>query len=180
MIMPVGPLVVPVRRAAAGLILAIATLGPPPAQAAEAARGLLSFGAGALDVLRDDPTVEGRMEYRFPLSIAAFHPFAGALATSEGSGFVYGGLQLQWDWGRHLAAVFSVAPGAYIEGGGRDLGSAFQVRSGIELAWRFGDGSRIGLQFAHTSNLDTGDRNPGAESLSLCYSLPLERLKRWL
>lgn len=68
----------------------------------------------------------------------------------------------------------SVAAGPYLRGGGRDLGHVFEIRSGLEIAYRFNDRSRLGLLFYHISNAGLGDdKNPGAEALGLTYSIPL-------
>ena len=51
----------------------------------------------------------------------------------------------------------------YGEGDGKDLGHAIEFRSGIEVAYRFDDYSRLGLSFTHISNAGLDERNPGVE-----------------
>ena len=64
----------------------------------------------------------------------------------------------------------------YFEGNGKDLGHVFEIRSALEVAYRFDDRSRLGVMFYHISNAGLGDdKNPGAEALTLSYSFPL----RW-
>jgi len=54
------------------------------------------------------------------------------------------------------------------------MGSVFQIRSGLEIAYRFDNRSRPGVIFYHFSNAGLGDDpNPGSEAISLTYSIPL-------
>ena len=74
-----------------------------------------------------------------------------------------------------LATALSLRPaspaGPYLRGRGKDLGHVFEIRSGLEIAYRFNNRSRLGLLFYHISNAGLGDdRNPGAEALSVCPS----------
>jgi len=64
----------------------------------------------------------------------------------------------------------------YHRGGGEDLGGTFEFRTSVVGAYEFGNGSRVGVQFAHVSNAGTGKRNvnPGENELLLTYSLPLK------
>jgi hypothetical protein len=62
------------------------------------------------------------------------------------------------------------AAGLFHRGGGQNLGGPVEFRSSIELAYRFGDGSRLGLNLSHLSNGGFYDRNPGTESLVLVWS----------
>lgn len=47
-----------------------------------------------------------------------------------------------------------------------------EFKSFLEVAYRLTNDSRIGLRGSHLSNAGFGDRNPGADSLSLLYSHP--------
>ena len=51
-----------------------------------------------------------------------------------------------------------------------------EFRSGIEVAWRFDNRSRLGVEFTHISNAGIYDRNPGTETLTVNYSIPLDQL----
>ncbi|HSN88855.1 MAG TPA: acyloxyacyl hydrolase [Thermoanaerobaculia bacterium] len=46
-----------------------------------------------------------------------------------------------------------------------------EFRSGVELAWRLNERSRIGLCLYHLSNGGLYDFNPGTESLILSYGV---------
>jgi hypothetical protein len=65
------------------------------------------------------------------------------------------------------------AAGYFHRGAGKDLGSHLEFKTGLELAYRFDDMSRIGIAFDHISNAGLTKRNPGTESLLLTYSIPI-------
>ena len=155
------------------LFLIVLALG---AEARAEEPDLVTLALGAFDVRDDGTTAEARLEFRSGFEILIFRPLGGLMVNADGGGFLYGGILLDIPFGRHIVATLSVAPGAYLEGNSKDLGNVFEIRSEIELAYRFENNSRLGVSFSHISNLDTGDKNPGAESLMLSYSVPFERL----
>ena len=57
-----------------------------------------------------------------------------------------------------------------------DLGYPLEFRSQMELSYRFNDRSRLGLAISHYSNASLGDTNPGTETVSVYYSIPLNVL----
>ncbi|MBT5810587.1 MAG: acyloxyacyl hydrolase, partial [Rhodospirillaceae bacterium] len=59
---------------------------------------------------------------------------------------------------------------------GKDLGNTVEFRSGVELAYRLDDRARLGVAFHHISNASLSDNNPGTETLTLTFSLPLDNL----
>ena len=95
------------------------------------------------------------------------------MATSDGGAYGYGGISFDLFFGRRIVLTPSFAAGYYHEGNGRDLGHEVEFRSGVELAYRFDDRTRLGVLFYHLSNAGLGDHNPGTEVLSLSYSIPL-------
>tara|TARA_R110000868_G_scaffold61059_7_gene185740 strand:- start:555 stop:1046 length:492 start_codon:yes stop_codon:yes gene_type:complete len=134
----------------------------------------LSIGAGYYDLLHDADSAEFRMEYRSRYRWWLFKPFAGVTATTDGAVFPYAGVLSDFYFGKRIVLSPSVGAGPYLRGGGKDLGHVFEIRSALEVAYRFDDRSRIGLMFYHISNAGLGDdQNPGAEALSLTYSIPL-------
>ena len=48
-----------------------------------------------------------------------------------------------------------------------------EFRSSFEIAWRFGNGWRIGLEGYHLSNADLAAHNPGNGSLLLALIIPV-------
>ena len=134
----------------------------------------LALGVGYYDLLHDADSAEFRLEYRDKHRWWLFKPFAGITATTDAAVFAYAGVLTDFYFGRRIVVTPSVAPGAYSRGNGKDLGHTFEIRSGLEVAYRFDNRGRLGLLFYHISNAGLGDdRNPGAEVLSLTYALPL-------
>lgn len=134
----------------------------------------LSFGAGYYDLLHDADAAEFRIEYRSKYRWWLFKPFAGLTATTNPAAFGYAGVLSDFYFGNRIVVSPSIAAGPYLRGSGKDLGHVFEIRSALEVAYRFDDRSRMGLMFYHISNAGLGDdRNPGAEVLSITYSIPL-------
>ena len=139
------------------------------------APSFISLGAGYYDPFKgDQAAAEARIEYRHGERFWLFKPFAGATLTSDPSYFGYAGVLTDVYFGKRLVVSPSVAAGAYLRHNGKDMGSVFQIRSGLEIAYRFDNRSRLGVIFYHFSNAGLGDdRNPGSEAISLTYSIPL-------
>ncbi|NQV46364.1 MAG: acyloxyacyl hydrolase [Rhodospirillaceae bacterium] len=177
------------------LTLAIAALlctaGLTPAQAAEDP-ALISFGAQAFDWFQmKDIQTELRVEYRGEKLIADFKPYASMAGIyckadwfpfcegdrSTGSGFFGGGMLLDIYFGNRIVLTPSFGPN-YYTGGNRDLDldSPLVFRGQLELAWRFDDYSRFGIAISRYDNLGLGDRNPGADSAGIYYSVPFDSL----
>lgn len=153
------------------LVVGISTLAEP-SHADDPS--FLAVGAGYYDPLHDADAAEFRLEYRSRYRWWLFKPFAGVTATTNPAAFAYGGVLTDFYFGNRIVVTPSVAAGPYLRGNGKDLGHVFEIRSGLEIAYRFNDRSRIGLIFYHISNAGLGDdKNPGAEALSLTYSIPL-------
>jgi hypothetical protein len=174
----------PWRHAGAGIgaALAIAAAGPAAAQVSLGSPGEpphIALGAGAWDVL-SDPHKPGsatagelRGEYRFGDVWWILSPFIGASGTSQGEFYGYFGFGFDIDFGPNWVLTPNVAGGYWARGGGINLGSWWEFRSGAELDYRFGDLSRLGVAVHHMSNAGLGKQNPGEESVTLYYSVPL-------
>lgn len=141
---------------------------------------LLTFGVGAYHIWKDNerdmqstPALF-RFEYRPSYYLWIAHPFLGFEATHLGSTYLYGGLMADVRFGDHFILSPNAALGWYNQGGARDLGYPLEFRTGIEAAWRFDDGLRVGLAFHHISNADLGGSNPGIEELTLNVSVPIQ------
>lgn len=134
----------------------------------------LTIGAGYYDLLHDADSAELRVEYRDNHRFWIFKPFAGLTATTEASIYGYAGILSDFYFGNRIVVTPSVAAGPYFEGDGKDLGHVFEIRSALEVAYRFDSRARLGVMFYHISNAGLGDdENPGAEVLTLSYSFPL-------
>ena len=151
-----------------GAFLVIAS---PSAMADDPA--FLSVGVGYYDIFDNDNAAELRVDYRSNLKFLFVKPFAGAVVTSDGAFFPSVGLYSDFYFGRRIVISPSSAAGYYLKGDGKDLGHAFEIRSGVEVAYRFDNRSRLGLLFYHISNAGLEDDRPGTEVMSLGYSIPL-------
>ena len=123
---------------------------------------------------RDSLSATGGVEHRWAASRIGLHPFAGVMATGRGSVYVLGGAG--WDLPLTERLIFTPSLGAGLFEPGdseEDLGHRVNVRSGVELAYRFPGGSRLGLFAHHTSNAALAYENPGTEGVYLSYTLPV-------
>ncbi|MDT7951972.1 MAG: acyloxyacyl hydrolase [Acetobacteraceae bacterium] len=169
----------PVRPFCLSLLLAsCASIG---AQAA--GPDLLVFGAGATDVLRNQKSAaEVRFEYRPAWSLVPFvepllqiKPWAGLEVTTRGSLWGGAGILLDVPVGPFVV-IPSFGVGGYERGSGKNLGSALEFRSQIEVGYVFRDQSRVTAAFSHLSNAGITRRNPGTEAVVIQYMLPIGRL----
>ncbi|MCG8691182.1 MAG: acyloxyacyl hydrolase [Minwuiales bacterium] len=151
------------------------------AAAASSARAedpaLITFSGGYFDVVRQEETaVEAHVQYRGGERIDIFRPFAGLAVTSDGATNIFAGLLIDIYLGDRVVLTPSLSPSLYLEGGGKDLGFPLIWRPQIELAYRFDDGSRLGVSFLHLSNAGASTSNPSSESVLLTYSIPADRI----
>lgn len=138
---------------------------------------VISAGVGWFDLVQtDDQAADFRLEYRHGDDFLFLKPWAGLEVTSEGS--VWGGIGVLVDvvFYDDFIVTGSFAPGFYEEGDGKDLGSALEFRSQIELGYQFENKSRLSLGFSHISNASIDDDNPGVEVLTLYYHLPIDEI----
>lgn len=133
-----------------------------------------AFNLGVFDVIDSDKATEGGLEYRFrPFELWTLEltPMVGFSATDEGNYWGYGGLRYDLELGSKWVMTPHFSISLYEQGDGKDLGGVVEFRSGLDIAYRFEGGSRLGLSFYHLSNARIYELNPGSESLVLVYSL---------
>lgn len=135
---------------------------------------LLSIGAGSYNVQRDKRTAQFQMEYRFAVDFFMARPMIGAFITSKSAFYLYAGIGWDLHLSRFLVLTPSFAPGIYFQGNDKNLGYPLEFRTSLELAYKFKNKARLGLEFYHLSNASISNRNPGEESLILFYSIPLK------
>lgn len=138
----------------------------------------LALSGGVYDVADSFTAGEFRAEYRFAEThkLWVFTPFLGVMATTDSAVYGYAGIGMDIFFGRRFVLTPNFAVGAYHDGDGKDLGNTVEFRSGLELAYRFDNRSRLGLAVHHISNAGLGDRNPGTESAVLTYAIPTDML----
>lgn len=150
-----------------------ATIGTAATPLAAEEPAFLALSAGVFDIADDYTTAEFRAEYRSDLRLWLFAPFVGAMANAEGGVYGYAGLGVDIFLGKRIVLTPNAAFGLYYEGDSKDLGGAFEFRTGAELAYRFDDQSRLGVALHHISNASIYDQNPGTESVVLTYAIPI-------
>ena len=134
----------------------------------------LTLSAGGFDVNDNETSAEFRIEYRSNRKYLFLKPMIGLLGNREGGIYGYGGVNLDIYFGKRWVVMPSFAIGGYRRGSAKDLGSVIEFRSGLEIAYRFDDRSRLGVAISHISNASISDNNPGTESAVLSYSIPLD------
>ena len=90
-------------------------------------------------------------------------PISGILITEDNAGYVYTGIQAQYNIG-NLNFTPSFTPGLYHEGDGKDLGHVIEFKSELQISLDLSKTSQLGLSYNHISNASLGDKNPGANS----------------
>ncbi len=142
--------------------------------AARRTADLLTVGSGINNVRRPNSrSAEFRIEYKSHVEWWLFRPMLGFMATVKGATYLYGGIGLDLYISNRWVFSPNFAAGYYQRGGGKDLGFPLEFRSGIELAYRFKELSRVGAHFYHMSNASIGRKNPGLESLVFFVSFPI-------
>jgi len=138
----------------------------------------ISLGVGVYDINDDFTAADFRAEFRWGKGLFdVVKPFVGVQGTSDGTIYGFFGLGVDLHLGDRIVVTPNVAAGLLDEGSGKDLGSPVEFRTGIEIAWRFENRSRLGLAFHHISNAHLTDKNPGTEVLSVVYSIPFDLIR---
>jgi len=90
-------------------------------------------------------------------------PITGGFLTEKNAFYLYTGAQAKYDLGL-ITITPSFAPGYYNSGDGKDLGSALEFKSEIQVSLNLSDSTELGISYNHISNASLGDKNPGANS----------------
>ena len=95
-------------------------------------------------------------------------PITGGFLTEKNAFYLYTGAQAEYKVGL-LTITPSFAPGYYIYGSGKDLGSVLEFKSEVQLSLDLSDSTQFGMSYNHISNASLGDKNPGANSYMLNF-----------
>ena len=90
-------------------------------------------------------------------------PVTGFLITENNAGYIYTGIQAQYNLGK-LNITPSFTPGLYGEGDGKDLGHVLEFKSELQLSLDLFTNSKLGFSYNHISNASLGEKNPGANN----------------
>jgi hypothetical protein len=139
----------------------------------------IGTGAGVFDInpnqKKRDATRDAQLqgEYRFGDVLWILAPFVGLMGTSTGAFYGYAGFGFDVNFGANWVVTPTFAGGYWYRGGGLNLGSWWEFRSGAEFDYRFANRTRLGLAFYHISNAGLTKQNPGEQALLLVYTVPL-------
>tara|TARA_B100000029_G_C17003230_1_gene751986 strand:+ start:56 stop:571 length:516 start_codon:yes stop_codon:yes gene_type:complete len=95
-------------------------------------------------------------------------PITGGFLTENNAVYLYTGAQAEYEIG-FLKITPSFAPGYYRYGSGKDLGSALEFKSEVQMSLNFSDNTQFGMSYNHISNASLGNKNPGANSYMLNF-----------
>jgi len=134
---------------------------------------LLTIGAGFWDW--NDSKTAGlfNIEYRSGTRYGPFKPMVGGLVNTDHGYYIYAGIRIDLYLTNNIVVTPNFAPGIYGRGDGKELGHVIEFRSGLDLAYRRKNGSRIAAEVHHLSNASLDETNPGTETLLFTYSIPL-------
>ena len=157
------------------------------------AQGYDVFGLGIYDVKFDGSSsnhaTDIRYERRFDNTLINIgpeednffylKPFLGIEATTDSAFYFLGGIYLEDNLGKLLTGnenkwnfTPSFGLGYYDDGNGKKLGNKLEFRTTLELSYQLNNNDRIGFSLGHISNANIGNKNPGAEIISLSYQKP--------
>jgi lipid A 3-O-deacylase len=154
---------------------------------------LFGLSAGYYEALRsnhrENRAADFRIEYRSGLSLLPLisprilssldpvfqiRPMAGLEGTSADALYAFGGLMFDLFLGPHLFISPNEVVGLYGRGNGKELGSAVEFRSTLEVGYRFDNAARISVSVGHISNAKLSAYNPGTELLSAHIYVPID------
>ncbi|MGP1394138.1 MAG: acyloxyacyl hydrolase [Inquilinaceae bacterium] len=161
--------------AVAALTGVIVATGSDAASAQD--QGRIKIGVGYYDILQQDEEAAAfNLEWRPGVRYFGFlSPHVGGIVATNGAAYGYAGFGAEWVIDDQFVILPFADVGLYAEGDGVDLGHVVEFRTGLELAYRFEDGSEIGISGMHLSNADLDDTNPGTEIVLVHYAVPTAR-----
>ena len=95
-------------------------------------------------------------------------PITGGFLTENNAFYLYTGAQAEYDLGLFTITP-SFSPGYYNSGDGKDLGSALEFKSEIQMSLNLSNSTEFGMSYNHISNASLGDKNPGANSYMINF-----------
>ena len=95
-------------------------------------------------------------------------PITGGFLTEKSAFYLYTGVQAEYNLGLFTVTP-SFAPGYYNVGDGKDLGSALEFKSEVQMSLNLSDSTEFGMSYNHISNASLGDKNPGANSYMINF-----------
>mgnify|MGYP001166805855 FL=1 len=163
-------------------VVAISVIAEATAEPKQTSKNIdpdfVTVGAGGFDVNDNETAGQFEIQGRLNNRLWFFKPHFGMFFTTESGFYGYAGVMTDIFFGGRFVASPSFAVGGSHEGDGKELGGTLEFRSAIELAYRFDDRSRLGIQVGHLSNAGIYAENPGTEFSILNYSIPTNVFSR--
>lgn len=134
---------------------------------------LASIGGGYWDAGKHHSGGLVQIEYKWGTYYFGYIRPQATLASPNCNSLFFGvGLGIELYMSPHMIFCPNFCPGLYYKGSGRNLGFPLEFRSALEMAYEFNNKSRLGVQFYHISNAHLGNKNPGANALTLYFAVP--------
>ncbi len=148
---------------------------PSGCLASSDATARLSFQAAKVEFDGVIIADEAYIGYDFGRAYGPFQPTIGASYSDQGD--VWAGVGFKYAikdiGGTGLFVESSLMPGVHLAQDGPDIGGTFHFRSALGLGYEFGNGATVLAAYDHRSNADTLPLNPGLETISIRFSIPL-------
>ena len=130
-------------------------------------------GVGIHPLVGPNPRIpEIDIEYQSASKLFGVGALWGVLANTDGGFMGYTGFYSDIAW-NHLVLTPVLGFGGYERGRGKPLGSIFEFRLELGLAYQLANGARIGFKVAHISNAYIVSQDPGEDEALVTYSFPL-------
>ena len=130
-------------------------------------------GVGVRPISGPNPRVpEINVEYQSASKLFGIGAAWGLMANTRGGFMGYTGFYSDIAWDRWVLTPM-LGFGGYDAGNGKQLGSIFEFRLELGLAYQFANGGRLGLKIAHISNAYIVSQDPGENEALVTYSFPL-------
>ena len=97
------------------------------------------------------------------------NPVIGGFVTAKSATMFYSGFETNIGQDSIYLNLSSSA-GIYSNGDGKDLGNVLQFKSEVNLFYRLGKSSRVGLGSHHISNAGLSSVNPGTNNFYLIFN----------
>jgi len=139
---------------------------------------MLNLTVGEINAARgDNGSRQYGMEYRFksfsgPWSFR-LRPAIGFTVANDSAKYFYSDLKHDFYLNDYWLLTPSFGAGIFKDSSEIQLGSDFEFRSGLEVAYQFKNKIRAGIAVFHISNAGLSDKNPGTEVLAFSLSIPM-------
>lgn len=136
-------------------------LGPVALARSGPDAGVVGLGSFDIKDRRSARSGAANLEYRFGRKLFVIGPALGLVANLEGGVYGYFGLYADISVGPVVISP-QVAAGGYSRGDSEDLGGVFEFRETVDLSYRFGNGSRLGVAWRTSRTRASTMRTPGS------------------